>query len=351
MGCEVILSWWMACQGPEPIDTATSPEHGLVVATSDFSVGALATVDVGDRSLQDTIVATSGDTIVATDAGMVLQIDRSAPAAVRAWSPPDWSAPMVEFPLIAGSNPQDAAVCAGRLFVTLLAEPRVAVFDLDGSELDSIDLASLADGDGNPDAATLVHAGDRLFVGLQRLDTRGATWFPGGPGIVAEVDCDALAIGTTWEVGPNPSLHALSDDAIMVRTGIWGEPDGDLAVLRLDGDLEAPLLTEADLGEDVGDVAIVGGFAVAVTVPFDFSQHVVRCFDLADGARVDGLTVPNFLSAVVAGDDGLAWIAQSVDYADATSPTGLLALDPATCAATMDGPLRTLLPPYSVAVY
>ncbi len=338
------------CSAHETDDVQTSPDHGLVVATSDFSVGALATVDLTGQTLRDAIVATSGDTVVTSDHGLVLQIDRSPPAGVRAWAPPDWSAPVAEYAIPGDSNPQDAAVCGSRVFVSLLAEPRIAVFDLDGSEAGSIDLSAFAD-DANPEAASLAHAGDRLFVGLQQLDTQGPLWTPSGPGVIVEIDCGTLATTSSWEVGPNPSLHELAADALLIRTGTYGVADGALTVLHVDDVLGTPLLTEALLGEDLGDVTVVGGFAVVLTAAMDFSHHTVRCLDLSDGSQTASEPIPNYLSGVAAGGDGLAWIAQSVDYANAASPTGLLAVDPTTCTAASDGVLKTLLPPYALASY
>jgi hypothetical protein len=223
------------------------------------------------------------------------------------------------------------------------------VFDADGTAAGDVDLTAFAADDGNPEAATLAHAGDRLFVGLQQLDTRGAIWIPTGPGIVAELDCDALTTGTTWEVGPNPSLHEATDDTLVVRTGIWGEADGALTRLHVDGELDAPFATEAALGEDLGEIAMIDDVAVALTTSFDFGPHTVRCF-APDGSHAAADPIPNYLSAVVDGGDGYAWVAQSVDYADASAPTGVLAFDPVTCMRATDT-LPTLLPPYALARY
>lgn len=344
-----MILWLLACPNTPPAP-APSPAHGLVLTTTDFSVGAIATVDVADRSVQDAIIATSGDPVVVSDGGYVVQLERASPASARVWAAPDFTTPVVELALPGGSNPQDAVICADRVYVTLLGEPSIAVFDRSGADLGRVDLAEDADADGNPEVATIVRVGERAFAGLQRLRAEGPVWEAAGDGLVVEIDCATQAIVERYTVGPNPSVHGLDDAQILVRTGVWGEPDGALSTLSIaDGEL-AEVVSEADVGEDLGDLAAIGRTVVVLGGAFDFAHNTVRCLDLDSGASTIGDEPGNFLPAVATGPDGLAWVAQSIDYADADAPYGLRAFD-ATCVEHTDGPLPTLLPPYSIAQY
>lgn len=342
----------LACSGADTDRPGSDLTAGIVVATTDFSVGALAVVDPDAMTVHDALATVSGDPLVAAADGWIVQLNRSASTSIRLYAPGEWTAPAVEIAPGAGTNPQSAAICDGRLFVSLLSTDRIGVWELDGTPAGAVDLSAFADEDGSPEPASLVRVGDRLFVAMNELTTTGSTWRPSGPGRVAEVDCATNAVVRSWATGPDPSIVASAAGGLLVRTGIWGEADGAIGTLDVDRDGEVQeLVTEAALDLDVGDLVATPTGAVIVGAAFDWSTNVVGCLDLASGELTTMTSTPSFAADVVLDASGRAWVALSTDYADPGTPVGLRAYDPGACTEVTGELLATTLPPYSLAVF
>lgn len=237
-----------------------------VVATvsADYAVGGLALVGLDDRMVQDDLTTLGADPQVRVTGDRLVQMNRGSENSVRIYELGSFEAPSLEFSLGDGSNPHDAAMCGGALFISLYGADGVGVYDPDsGATLATIDLSAYADDDGLPEAGSMVVIGDTLYVALERLD-ENSTYWTSETGLVAQIDCASREVTETWEVGPSPTLVADPSDpeTLLVRTGTYYDGDGaftwDGALSRLDpaaGAL-APLgVDEADLEVNLGGVA------------------------------------------------------------------------------------------------
>ena len=350
----LLLFGCIGCKPPDDdtADTDVASVHGMLIATTDFSVGALAVVDPDAMTVDDALATVSGDPLVVADAGWIVQLNRSASTSIRLYHPGDWTAPAVEIAPGPETNPQGAAICGDRLFVSLLKTDHIGVWDLDGTPAGAVDLSAFADGDGSPEPATMVRVDDRLFVAMNELSTSGSTWEPSGPGVIAEVDCATLDVVRSWPTGPNPSISRDPPGGLIVRTGIWGVLDGAIGTLDVDSDGPVEeIVTEAAVGEEFGVVVASAGGAIAVGAALDWSSNFVACVDLGSGDVADIARTPNFASDVALDAAGRAWVALSTDYADANTPVGVRAFDPVGCTELTDDLIATSLPPYSLASF
>ncbi len=330
-----------------------------VVATSDYTVGALATVDLESWTVRDEVTAATGDTVVRVDGGLVIAINRYQVDSVRLYDPADLTLPLVEFSTGPGSNPQDAAVCGGHLVISRYGEEALEVVDpATGAEVGAVDLSAYADADGLPEAASMVRRGELLYVGLQRFD-RG-TWQPAeGGGRVVEVDCGTLEVTRDWETGPNPVVraHPARDDRLLVLEGVFYDEDMAIAldggIRELDlaaGELGPLELAEEELAANVVDIAgDPGGAAVLVTG--DDAGYTVWCVDLGGWGASELLATGSYLPEMAVDDRGRVWITARTGWTDPGSPGGLIVVDAGSCAdLTAAGWLRFSLDPFSVAI-
>ena len=151
----------------------------LLVTTTDFSTGAVSVVDLASATVTSDVAAATTDSIPSWHAGLGVlvhryqfdDVERIDPA--RAWSsagiyPIASSCSVAPNPQGIGFGPD------GRAYVTTLDVPELAVLDLDAppasARVGSIDLRSVQDDDGNPDAGLVVACGGTLWVAVQRLD-------------------------------------------------------------------------------------------------------------------------------------------------------------------------------------
>ncbi len=327
-----------------------------VVTTTDFSVGALATVDLDTRELREEITATSADPIVRVDSGLVFQINRWMFDSVRVYEPPDLQQPVLEFSTGAGSNPHDAVLCDGAIFVTRYHEAALGVYDLDtGIGLGEIDLSPWADEDGIPEASTLVRRGTTIYVGLQRMIREGAFW-PADPdgGVILEIDCEAREVTGEWSTGPNVAIqaHPMDDDALLLIEGIYTDESG---AITLDGGLRTLDLLDDAPGPIEIDEDTVGGNIVAVAVgpdgrglliTADALEHHVHGLDLVAGTTqlLDSTTA--YIPEARANDRGEAWVVRRAPLDDLEAGGGLAVYDLA--AFEQVAWIGTSLEPFSI---
>jgi hypothetical protein len=348
-----LLSLLFACTRDEPVDTGDGPPEGLVavVATvaDDYAAGALVLLDGDSPGEPWPMVATSGDPQVVVVDGRLALLERDAASSLRIYEPGAWSEPAVE--VRTGANPQDVEACGPWLFASSYDATALEVRDpVSGALAGEVDLSSLADADGLPELASLVCRGDLLYVSAHRFD-RDDAW-AAGAGAVAEVDCTALEVTRTWEVGPSPDLfpHPTREGALVVRTGAWGTLDGGLAVLDPETGLE-PLLSEVDLGEEIVGFGASGEVALVLSADSagDFS-YGVQCLDLAGGILGEAARTPSALWGISVSPAGKAWISARTSWADPDSAGGTWIWDVADCTPMGDGNLlETPLQPYSIA--
>ncbi len=355
----VVLPFLSACsEAKAPESSALLPDAGLVVTTvaADYTVGALAMLDPDDRSLYDDLSSLSSDPGVSVDDGVVYQVNRLGFDNVRVYQPGDWSVPALEFSTGTGSNPQRVQRCLDRLFVALHDAAALGIYDPEtGVRLGEVPLGAYADADGIPEMGSLLEREGRLWLALQRLD-RNNGWVS-DTGMVVEIDCESETILQDYVVGPSPTLawDPGGTDALLVRTGIYYDPDGaplldgGIFSMNLDsGDL-TPLLTEADYGQNLTGIASTPDRDVVMVVSSDADAiYSVLCLDRATLSLRVAETTPSFITASLISPTGEAWVATRPSWNDPEAPGVLRSYDPDSCAATGE-PVRTTLPPYDLA--
>lgn len=330
-----------------------------VVTTTDFSVGALATIDLDTHELREEITATSSDPVVRVDDGLIFQINRWMFDSIRVYDPPDLQRPVIEFSTGAGSNPHDAVLCGGAIFVSRYDMDSMGIYDLDtGIAVGEIDLSTWADEDGTPEASTMVRHGETLYVGLQRLIRDGGVWLaaPGG-GVVLEIDCAEREVVDSWPTGPNVFIqtHPLLEDALLLIEGMVMEESGAIA---LDGGVRTLDTTTGTLGPMEIDEATVGGNVHAVAadelgrgllVTSDAERHHIHCLDLNTGSTQPLNSTTAYIPEARMNDRGEVWVARRAPLDDLEAGGGLAVYDPAACEQVAWIP--TTLEPFSIAFY
>jgi hypothetical protein len=304
----------------------------LVVVGTDYQSGILTAADPASGTRCDPIAPVGPDPAVRSWGDEVAVFDRTGGSALRLFQPGVYERPQAELPLEPGLNVHDVVGVDGELWLAPYEGTEVLRVSRAGVALGAIDLADHADGDGLPEIDRFVSRGDRLYVGLQRLD-RTEDW-QGSSGRVVELDgADA---GAWWATGPNPKLypHPADDRRVVALTGTFFSADGALEVLDPDEGVTTTLVSEQALGYDLSGFAGVGGHAVVLGVDFTVGgpSHV-DCVDLATGAVTPGLVDDAwFVDAVAAGE--VVYVASRTGWAGEVSDR-IWAVEPDTCAATV----------------
>jgi outer membrane protein assembly factor BamB len=360
------------CSAPETTDpqptlepTPAGPPSGqstAVIATvaDDYSVGALATMDLQNKNLEDNLTTVSSDPVVVTDEGWVFVINRYHYDSIRVYAPGEWNAPRLEFSTGDLSNPQDVDICAGNLFVTMLKRDYLGVYEYaTGLLVDTVDLSAFDDGDGSPEASTMVEVDGKLYIGLEQFDENNG-WTPAG-GTVIEVDCASRELLNAWKVGNAPTVHEnpSDPDTILIRTGVFFNQDysialdGDIYIFNIvTGKLSDPLVSETDLEANLGPiVATSNGRALFISSDESWN-YALYCLDLSSGDIEKADTTDSYLASISINDRGEAWIAARAGFASPESPGGIMIYDVDGCKSLTGKDLLTLsLPPYSIAFY
>jgi hypothetical protein len=336
---------------PERQDTAT-PSGGpfAVVSTTDFSVGALAVVDLESGAVSDTLTATSGDPTVVADAGWLFLVNGYNTDTIRVYADGDLSAPLAEFSTGAGSNPHDVEVCRGKMFVSLYETTRIGIYDpSSGAETGAVSLVDWSDADGLPEVSSLVELDGVLYAALQHFD-RDDGW-TSTEGEVLEIDCESGTVTQTWQVGPSPRItaHPTRPGALLVQTGVHWQADGGLWVLDVaEGLEEEAILLESEAQVDLVSLATSDtGHLVLTAAGFEKGSSLV-CLDLSTGSWSSTGESDAWFARIDASPTGEAWI--SVRPSPDDSDHGLWVFDIDACAPRADPSWFTLtLPPYGVA--
>lgn len=306
----MIALWFVACASPPAPGCRPAGPH-LLVAATDFEVGALGVVAEDGGCVADAVATVGPDTVLRRVGDRVAAIGRTGGDRLRLYDFGRYDAPALEVALEAGSNTHDAARIGDELWLTAWERADLRVLGLDGRERARVDLSAHADADGLPEPDLAVVLGDRLYVALQRLDRRQG-FGAGGDGRVVEIDPATREILRHWDTGPNPKLYPHPSDpgALVVLSGVFFEVDGDLRVLAPDAGLGPPLRREADAGADFTVLAGTAAGAVLLSVdPEVGGPSRVDCLSLPDGADLGGFRTEAWPVAAVAGDDGGVWVA------------------------------------------
>jgi len=339
-------------EGSAPLWESGGPHTHAAVTTvaSDYTTGSFATISLDDWAIVDTRFVTSGDPVVASQPSGVYQLNRFTYDTMRRYIPGAWRSPVWETHLGDRSNPHDVAECGGALFVSLYGEDRLAMYGIeDGVRLGHVDLSAFADGDGqSPEASSMRVFGDRLYVGLQRMN-RDDGWQSEGS-VVVEVDCVELTVTRHWSVGANALLVGASmEEGLLVSHTAHEQHPAGLSRLRLpSGELEVLLETP---GEHVTGLATHDDTALAISLAQDGMSYAVMCLDLEEPLVRSRESTSRYLTAVQGNDRGEAWVSAGPSWMDPTAASGLFVYDVATCALINDEPVEMSLHPFSVAFF
>ena len=331
---------------------ADSTQLLLSTIASDYSLGAVATLDLQTGVVADALATTSGDAVVRSSGGLAIVLNRLNTDSVRVYDGDDWSTPMLEFALEDLSNPQDAVLCDGKLWVTQHNAARITAHDPEtGLIVDAIDLSPWAGSDGAAEASGMVRNGESVLVVVQQFD-QDAGWVSEG-GQLVQFPCEGGEPAEVTAIGPSPSIASGSSGPdVVVRTGLYGAIDGVIAEIDVSTGAQTVLTSEADVGRDITSVAVSDRTVVFLSTDADWIYQV-HCVDRGTGLRTDGPQSAEFWADVVIDDRDRVWIAARAGWAsDTPERGGLRTLNADTCRDTSPGgePIRTSLDPYNLAV-
>jgi hypothetical protein len=327
-------------------DVTPTAEWHVLAATTDYTTGALARID-SDGTVHDAIAPVSSDTAVQFDGGLVYVLQRSSENTISVYAPGEYTEPRLEFSTGDGTNPTSVATCGGMIWSTLQLTGELGIFDPStGFRTGTVDLAAWADADGSaePDALWVAPNG-YLYVTLAQLDYINTYSSVDGSGTLLKVDCATHDVVGEWETGPNPGLVVDASDPTRAFLSGGDYFTDDFSGIDLDGGvwvfdstsdtLEGPLVTEADLGFNIGGIyATSNGWAL--TTLNDTATWDVVCVRLSDWSMTVVDLGDIFVSAVTATPDDTVWVSQApgYDFSDpdpTDDPIGIVEWDPTTC--------------------
>jgi len=180
-----------ACELP-PAEPAA-----IVITTTDFSTGAVSVLELGPTPRLTTDVALGTPDAIPYPApdGRVVVVHRFGWDYLDVLDPRDgWRSlanVRIEGPAPGvAANPHAIAFDrGGRAWVTLYGAAEVQALALPAAQPRArVDLRPFADGDGLPEVSLAVVCGERLYVGVQRLDRRTIPWGEAGPDVLVAID-------------------------------------------------------------------------------------------------------------------------------------------------------------------
>lgn len=226
------------------------------------------------------------------------------------------------------ANPYDLAVIsATKAYVVQYNSAQIAVIDPGaGTVTAHISLASLADADGIPEAASITVLGGRAYVSLQQLDR------PGGYTVPAHSHIAVIDTATDRLVDVNPATPAIdgitlshgnptgdmprTDDGLhllVVSIGSYGDPASGVDVIDVATNTVTRTIDSLALGGKPSSVAVVTGSTAWTTVDRAGdagAMHAILAFDLATGvvtaSPVAASTVYTY-SSLRRAPDGSVW--------------------------------------------
>jgi hypothetical protein len=332
------------------------------VTTTDFSTGSASVIDLATRAVQLDVASIHSDAVARYYGGLIYVVNRTPADNIQILDPQNGFATVRQFSTGNGSNPHDIVVVSPTMAYVTRYDTAVLwkMNPATGTMTGSISLATLADADGIPEMDQMGRIGNRLFVGVQRLD-RANFYQPTGASYLAVIDIttDTLVDTDPGTSGTQPItlpaanpfsevwLDLFSGTLTVACVGFFGLQDGGLA--RVDPYALAPAgvgFSETAAGGDVLDAVIVSptlGFAI-VSTP-SFVTNLVT-FDPQTGVKLATIYAPGdyVLNDVESAPTGEIYLADRTP----TNP-GLRVYDGAT-AALVAGPIDVGLPPFDICM-
>lgn len=331
-------------------------ERTAVVLTTDFTSSSLATLPVEDPSAATVDDQTlHSDSVARSFARVVYVLNRFGADNVQALDAANDYRTLWQCSVGNGKNPQDIEKASDDKAYVALYGGGVAVVNLNPSPdcsdfvQQEIDLSSLADGDGIPEAHRMVLVDGTLYVSLQRLEN----FAPSDASVLAVIDTSSDTLtGSIPLSGTNPfgetkglPLDPATGKILVATTGEFGATDGGIE--RVDpttGTAEGYFITEAELGGDINDFTIVSATrGYAVVSDTDFNNSLVR-FDPSTGTVQATLATGSAYLPDVEYDASTDRIfLASQDFAD--PGIRIFAADDAEVTSS---PIDTGLPPFNI---
>src|SRR5262245_13134688 len=171
---------FFGCGGEAPERLTTGAGRFLVVAT-DFQSGSYGRFDPNaEPPAYEEVGAADADPVVRVRDGHVFLLGRAG-SNVTELDPADLA--IVRQVSVADegggiANPHDICLAGDKAYALRYEQATIAIVDLArGALTGTIDLASFADADGNPEMESCFASAGRLYVALERLD-RASYYFP-----------------------------------------------------------------------------------------------------------------------------------------------------------------------------
>jgi DNA-binding beta-propeller fold protein YncE len=359
-GARLIVLAALAAIAASP-HASRAAETRAFVLTSDYSTGSLSVMELSTRAVSKDVESVFSDASIRTYGGLIYVVNRFGQDNIQVIDPGAGYTTLRQFSTGSGTNPQDIAfVSPTQAYVSLYERSYIQECNpATGALLDTISLASFADGDHLPEMAKMTMVGNLLFVAIQRLDRLNG-YAPSGPGLVAVVNTLTNTLIDVDPVAPGIQAIALTTgnpvtDLIPVSgtnqlwigcAGEFGSNDGaieaiDTATLHDVGVIS----TEAQLGGDIGDVAWYSNtHSYAIVSDASYNSSLVS-FNPATGLKIGTVRSPGGFSLP---DCTLDDRGELLVTDNGISTAGLYVYQ-AGSDALLAGPLNCGLPPAAIA--
>ena len=260
-------------------DLASTSPYRVTALTSDWQTGGVSLLDPEALTVRRDVAPACPDAVGRVHDGLLYLVNRAGCDNIEVVDPATGGV-LRQFSVGNGTNPQDIAVVSStRAYVSRYETNELLEVDLvTGAGVDSISLASFADGDGLCEMHRMHVSGRRLFVELQRMvrHTWPDPWVPEPPSMLAVIDIDTRqlvdvdsavpGVQAIALAGTNPIAPIVEDpddgDLLVPEAGQYGVIDeaGIERVNPISLRSEGFLVRENDLGGDLIDFAVrIGG--------------------------------------------------------------------------------------------
>jgi DNA-binding beta-propeller fold protein YncE len=348
-------------------DTVAPPAKGSTafafVTTTDFQTGSSSVIwRDGKYTTDQSIASVHSDAVARYFGGLIYVVNRFGGDNIQVLDPSNSFGAVRQFSVGNGSDPHDILVIdETKAYVTRYNSTELWIINPStGVHTATIDLSSLADGDGTPEMDRLLRIGDRVFVSIQRLDRNTQLWDPVGESyvgvvdVVADtlVDADATTAGIQpiVAIGFNPfstmDIDPASGRLCVAMVGNWGVADGGVEMinpttLRSEGFVFA----EAKVSGDITDVVMVSaekGFVIYSDASFN---NVLQGFSPLNGEKTNFSFAPGgfVLQDIALAPTGELFLTDRT----ATKP-GIRIYDVATDTEITTDPIDVGLPPFAI---
>jgi hypothetical protein len=280
-------------------------------------VGSIARLELPSLELVRDAVpgGASGDPVVRADAGRIFVVNRFGADNVTIVDGRLFEL-VAQFSTGPGTNPQDVAIHGDTLFVPVFGAAAVKGFRLRIPIERLVDVGTSSyDEDGNPNAASSLTVGDRIYVTLGILDDTDPFFTPKGPGQVLILDAqtrEELGLVTLPSANPLGFLHRahLGGESLLTATApSFSAADGCLARVSIADPPSADCLVDNN---------VLGGYVTGLAPTPEGPIFVAVSPAFGEG-RLHRITAPNTVDA-----EPLSSPEQVVTDAAYCGPTGQL---------------------------